>query len=81
MWKVITEKRYDEFLSMLPPAYQTGKGFLVGEQFSSRKCKITGKVSPTYLAFMNAFARYWEGPAMTLEEFKAFKRDDLPDSP
>jgi hypothetical protein len=76
--KECTEARYDEMLGILPPALWVGKGFLVGEPYDHRKCKITGKVSPTYSAFFHAFGRFFEGDPMTTAEFVNFDVNDLP---
>jgi hypothetical protein len=76
--KECTEERYDEMLGILPPALWVGKGFLVGEPYDHRKCKITGKIAPTYAAFFNAFGRYFEGDALTVAEFVNFDVNDLP---
>jgi hypothetical protein len=78
MIRECTEERYDEMLSILPPTLWLGYGFLVGEPHDHRKCKITRKVLPTYAAFFNGFGKYYEGDPMTVPEFKAFKREDLP---
>jgi hypothetical protein len=76
--KECSEERYDEMLSVLPPAIWLSYGFLVGEPSSHRKCKVTGYIAPTYAAFFNAFGRYFEGDDMTSAEFKAFDINDLP---
>ena len=73
-----TEKRYDFMLGIVPPRLQLGKGFLVGEPVDHRRCKITGNIAPTYVAFFHAFDKFYEGDPMTVEEFEAFKIDDLP---
>lgn len=76
--KECTEARYDEMLGVLPPVQWAGKGFLVGEPSTHRKCKITGRVSPTFAAFFFAFRRFYEGDDMTIAEFDAFDINNLP---
>jgi hypothetical protein len=76
--KECTEERYDHMLGILPPALWLGKGFLVGEPSTHRKCKVTGMVRPTYAAFFTSFGRYFEGDDMTVDEFKCFDVNDLP---
>lgn len=76
--KECTEERYDEMLGILPPALWVGKGFLVGERYDHRKCKITGKVSPTCSAFFHAFGRFFEGDPLTVAELVNFDIKDLP---
>ena len=53
MFKECTEERWDEMLGVLPPALWIAKGFLVGEPFDHRTCKITAVVRATYAAFIN----------------------------
>jgi hypothetical protein len=48
------------------------------EPHGHRTCTVTGQVLPTYAAFFHGFGRYYEGDPMTLPEFRAFKRDELP---
>jgi hypothetical protein len=76
--KECTEERYDEMLGILPPQLWLAKGFLVGEPFDHRRCKIIKKVLPTYTAFFFAFRRFYEGDPMTEPEFHAFNVNDLP---
>lgn len=76
--KECSEQRYDEMLGMLPPAHWTGKGFLVGEPSTHRRCKVTGRTAPTFAAFFYAFGRYFEGDDMTVKEFDAFDLNTLP---
>ena len=72
-WKRVDEKRYMEMLEILPPAHWTGKGFLVGEPSSHRKCKLTNRLSATYQAFITYNGKFYEGDEpMTLGEFVAF---------
>jgi hypothetical protein len=72
MFKECTEERYDEMLGVLPPALWIAKGFLVGEPFDHRTCKISGAVRATYAAFICHGGKFYEGPNMTFSEFKAF---------
>jgi len=59
------------------PTVWVGKGFLVGESHDHRKCKITGKIAPTYAAFFAAFGKYNEGDPITVVEFVHFDVEDL----
>jgi hypothetical protein len=72
MFKECTEERWDEMLGVLPPALWIAKGFLVGEPFDHRTCKITGVVRATYAAFINHGGKFYEGPSLTTPEFQAF---------
>jgi hypothetical protein len=76
--KECSEERYDEMLGILPPTVWVGKGFLVGEPHDHRKCKITGKITPTFAAFFATFGRYCEGNPMIVVEFVHFDVKDLP---
>jgi hypothetical protein len=49
--KECSEERYDEMLGVLPPALWLSKGFLVGEPFDHRKCKVTNVVRASYAFF------------------------------
>ncbi len=71
-------KRYDQMLGMSSPTLWLEYGFLVGVSHGRRKCMVTGRVLSTYAAFFYGFGRYYEGDPMTLPEFRAFRRDDLP---
>ena len=71
MFKECTEERYVEMLGVLPPALWIAKGFLVGEPFDHRTCKKTGVVRATYAAFINHGDKFYEGPNMTVPEFRA----------
>ncbi|MEK7994733.1 MAG: hypothetical protein AAB403_13095 [Planctomycetota bacterium] len=63
-------ERYDEMLGVLPPALYTSYGFLVGEPFDHRKCKVTEVIRATYAAFVFHDGKYYEGPNMTAPEFR-----------
>jgi hypothetical protein len=75
------EERYDQMLGILPPTLWLEYGFLAGHPHGHRECLVTGQVLPTYAAFFYGFGRYYEGDPMTVPEFRAFKRDDLPFPP
>jgi hypothetical protein len=78
MIKECTEERYDEMLGVLPPALILGKGFLVGEPFDHRRCKVTNVVRDSYAAFFRANGKFYEGGNMTVPEFRAFDPSGLP---
>jgi len=70
-WKRCTAERYDEMLGVLPPALMLGYGFLVGEPFDHRTCKVTGDTRASFAAFVVRRGEYYEGPHMTMPEFRA----------
>jgi hypothetical protein len=72
MFKECTAERYEEMLGVLPPALWLAKGFLVGEPFDHRRCKVTGAIHPSYSALIHYGGKYYEGPNMTGAEFRAF---------
>ena len=75
MWKVTSKKKYWEALEVLPPAYQDGRGFLVGESVDHRQCSVTHNVLPTYEAFIQSGTRYYVSVrAVTIPEYKAAKK-------
>ena len=79
MWKECTEERHDEMLCVLPPAYWDHNGFLVGEPSTHRTCKVTGRVAPTFAAFVSHNGKYYESAEpYTLAEFRAFDVKELP---
>jgi hypothetical protein len=45
-------------------------GFLVGEPFDHRQCKVTGDVRASYAAFVAHGGKFYEGPNMTVPEFR-----------
>jgi hypothetical protein len=76
MFKRTTKAKYWEALEVLPPAYQDAKGFLLGEPETHRTCTVTGKMSPTYAAYMQIGDRYYASvSSMTIAEYKAYKAD------
>lgn len=70
-WNEVTEERYDEMLGCLPPRLMSGHGFLVGEPFTHRTCTVSGNVLPDWAAFVHVNGRYFEGPNMTVPEWRA----------
>jgi hypothetical protein len=70
--KECSEERYDEMLGVLPPALWLSKGFLVGEPFDHRTCKVTKVVRASYAAFFQHKGKFYEGGNMTMPEFRAF---------
>lgn len=73
-----SEERYDEMLEILPPALWLAKGFLVGEPFDHRTCKVTNVVRASYAAFFQHKGKFYEGDNMTMPEFSAFDLSVLP---
>ncbi len=71
-WNSTTEGRFDEMLGMLPPAYMSGNGFLVGEAYDHRECSISHRVAPTFTAFIRDGENYYTASEpLTIAEFKA----------
>jgi hypothetical protein len=50
-WEPCTEERFWEQLGCVPPAYQLGGAFLMGEPYTHRKCKVTGEIRGAYQGF------------------------------
>ena len=72
MWKEATEEQYDYGLGVLPPAYMDGDGFLVGEPYDHRTCRITKVIRPTFAAFIRYNGKFYASKeALTLPEYKA----------
>lgn len=77
-WKPISESRYWEMLGMLPPAAQTGFGFLLGEPYSYRECSVTRRGAQTFHAFAELNGAFYEASyPLTCAEFRATRRDDI----
>jgi hypothetical protein len=83
-WKRCTQARYWDMLEILPPAVQKSHGFLVGEPYTHRTCRITGRADqPAFSAFLEHRAdftdsSYLEGSEpMTIAEFNALQRSDV----
>ena len=69
-WKPIDEADYDDALGMLPPALQTGIGFLMGEPATHRTCSVHGGVKPTFAAFIHKGERFFKADRpLTIAEF------------
>jgi hypothetical protein len=69
-WKEVTEARYDEMLCILPPAMQTGFGFLVGEPHDHNRQGL-----PRFAAFIQVDDKFYESDTpLTRAEFKEVKR-------
>jgi hypothetical protein len=82
-WRIVDEDRYYEMLEILPPACQTGLGFLVGEPMDHVKCSVTKKIAPNFTAFAEigtpANRTYYEcTKPLTIAEFRAITENDLP---
>lgn len=69
-WKKCDEKTYIYGLEVLPPAFWIEKGFLVGEPMTHRVCTVTKVVRATYSAFIQLHGQHYEGPDLTVPEFK-----------
>lgn len=72
VWNPTSEDHYDEMLGMLPPACMTSNGFLVGEPYSHRECRVTHQVAPTFTAFVCDGESFFKATEpLTIAEFKA----------
>lgn len=73
-----TEERYYDMLGVLPPADRTGSGFLVGEPYDHRPCRVNSTVQPTYQAFFQSGdERFFEcREPMTKAEFRHYSLND-----
>lgn len=75
VFKPCSEERYHEMLEVLPPIAWMNKGFLVGEPWTHRTCKVTGMVQPAYTAMVvrkGALGGYYESTvALTVAEWRA----------
>jgi hypothetical protein len=75
MIKECSAERYDEMLSVLPPALWLANHW---RAYHTQKVQGNRKVMPTYAAFFFAFRRYCEGDDMTIPEFRRFDINSLP---
>lgn len=66
-WEPTTEDKFNEMLDVLPPAYYSGRGFLVGEPYDHHA--TTGR--PRYQAYKFDGESYWaSNRPLTILEFK-----------
>lgn len=72
MWKEIDEARYYEMLGVLPPAAQSGLGFLLGEPYDHNERGL-----PRFAAFVEINGKFYEGSPMTRVAFSILKREDV----
>jgi hypothetical protein len=75
-WKRVDAERYYDMLGIVPPALQHGNGFLVGEAYDHRTCRVSGRIEPTYMGFVYEGERgdedfYEAEQPMTVGEFCA----------
>jgi len=67
-WEITTERKYQEMLEVLPPAYWSGGAFLVGEPWDH--CMATGR--PRFAAYVERSGRYYTANRpVTMTELKA----------
>ena len=59
MWKRTTREVYWYALEVLPPAFQDGRGFLIGEPQDHATCTVTKTVMPRYDAYVHHKNRYY----------------------
>jgi hypothetical protein len=73
MWKRTSEKQYWYALEVLPPAYQDGYGFLLGEPQDHAECEITHVTLPRYDAYVEKRGRFYVSiRPLTLPEYKKY---------
>jgi len=70
-WKTTTEERFWEMLGCVPPAFQQAGAFLVGEEYSHRRCKVSGKYADTFRGFREFSTAIFEETSepVTMAEF------------
>lgn len=69
-FRPITPERYDDMLDILPPALETGLGFLMGEPMDYRVCRVQGTTRAAYSAFVQSGAVHFQASApMTAPEW------------
>jgi hypothetical protein len=73
-WKPITAERYFDMLGALPPALHVFEGFLLGEQYSSRVCRVTKEGRGTFMAFTQRGPHHFfeASEPLTKPEFREF---------
>jgi hypothetical protein len=81
-WKRVSGERFEEMLCILPPAVQTGAGFLVGEPETHRGCAATGRFAPAFAAFVEHYhgssSEYFESLSpLTIGEFRRLVQADV----
>ena len=75
-WEETTEERYDEMLSVLPPAFMEGGDFLVGEPETYRKCAISGNTSAVFDGFVSRREKFYvTSEAVTRLEFDKIRQE------
>lgn len=72
-----TKEDYWRALGSVPPKTRTSLGFLVGEAYSFRVCRMTGKPSTTYSAYFVIEGRHYDAEPLTVEEFNTVTVEDL----
>lgn len=76
-----THERYWESIEIIMPVAESSKGFLVGEPWSHRECRITGRYRATYPAMVRRQGQppqYFESTAgLTVPEWHALNVDTL----
>lgn len=70
-FRPITPERYDDMLDILPPALETGLGFLLSEPMDHRPCRIQGTFRAAFSAFVWIGGQHFQASApMTGPEFQ-----------
>lgn len=82
LFKPCDEKRYNDMLEILPPIAWVRKGFLIGEPYSHRTCRLTNTVRPTYTAMVHHRGalgeHYFESTSsLTVPEWNALNPNTL----
>jgi hypothetical protein len=69
-WKQVDEEAYFDALGVVPPAFQSGNGFLMGEPVDHRSCEIHGRIKPTFHAYIQQGDRFLKSASpLTVAEF------------
>ncbi|MDC7784784.1 hypothetical protein PQJ75_00765 [Rhodoplanes sp. TEM] len=77
-WKKVDAGRYADMLDIMPPAVHRAHGFLVGEPWTHRTCRVTGEFRAAYAAFIRNRSGHFEClEPMTPAEFTAVNPDTI----
>ena len=74
----ITEREYEEALSVLPPAVHWSTGFLQGEPTLYRQCAVSNELVPAWPAYFTINGHYYAASEpLTGPEFRLCAVQDL----
>jgi hypothetical protein len=70
-FKPCSEEDFNDKFEVLPPIGMSRSGFLVGEPWSHRTCRVTGRYLPTYQAMVKRNGRCFQScEGITLPEWR-----------